>query len=948
MIQRVKQVELSQSSLSIPDGGTATLTASVLPANATNPALEWTVSDPNIVYCEDGLLTAMNPGTTLVTVRSMDDPSIYAACEVTVRIPVETVSLNRTEITLTPGQSFRLTPDFLPTNASARYIDRWLSVDSFVATVKDGLVTAVKAGTTYVTAYTIDKVYATCKVNVVVPASGISLDRTEYILNSSTGGQLNASIYPANTTETIRWTSSDPDIVCVYSDGSFLARRIGTATITASSSSGSYSASCKVTVVSFAHADISFDDDLVLPGNSTTCRLELHGGYAPYNVTLQLERVSDGSEVFSQSWSNVYGLSLSAVLPILETGEYRATAAIKDVTGFKTSSTKSLTVGKRVSIAKVSLPSNAYLNTNYAYKFTAIPQDGVAPYTVRMELCREANPHSPMQDRTFRNCTSGQEIVYEPYFGYSGSFFVRATVTDAIGDTFSMDSDVFTVLDIPVRYITPSASQITVNKGDVFDIRVSVSPSDATDKRVLMNLSSSRVLNWQTCFESDVYRFEAQRGGSCTLTFSSYDRSVCAVVNVTVVEEPKPVTVIVIGPPESTEEEKATIEQVRQEEERRREDREQNDQEEQTTTEVIITGGETKHFDSGNTVYTYDEFPNIIQPQLSVVKLGTKILCYPIGSSSIIPYADKGLNQRGDINGPRDNATIYATDRLEILDIGLTGGIYWAKVTYPAGSTRKTAYIDMWDVIYGTQSETKNASVAFCLSSKCGGAKDGGYVEKGLPMYLLYKDGSNCQIMIPQTDGTYIIGWCTRDEYDGKIKAFDPVWPCANTYRITTLYRYSHHADSKIAGKVHSCRFKNGIDISGDYGEKVLAVESGTVIYASDTNSAARGFGNYIKIRHDNGMVSLYAHLSKVYVTEGQRVYPGMEIGAVGNSGGVETHLHFELAIDDKGGAEGDPWATYYRDKYRSKIHYAPSTYASYSANPKAVIDWIKANGILD
>ena len=105
-------------------------------------------------------------------------------------------------------------------------------------------------------------------------------------------------------------------------------------------------------------------------------------------------------------------------------------------------------------------------------------------------------------------------------------------------------------------------------------------------------------------------------------------------------------------------------------------------------------------------------------------------------------------------------------------------------------------------------------------------------------------------------------------------------------------------------------------------GEEVLAVESGTVICSEYSKST--GFGNWIMIRHNNGMVSLYAHLSSRNVNTGATVCKGQMIGRVGNTSAKFTnmgyHLHFELALENKGNAPGDAWANYYKSKYGDKV----------------------------
>ncbi|HJX62274.1 MAG TPA: M23 family metallopeptidase [Dehalococcoidia bacterium] len=95
------------------------------------------------------------------------------------------------------------------------------------------------------------------------------------------------------------------------------------------------------------------------------------------------------------------------------------------------------------------------------------------------------------------------------------------------------------------------------------------------------------------------------------------------------------------------------------------------------------------------------------------------------------------------------------------------------------------------------------------------------------------------------------------------------------------------------------------IDQTYNYGGPVAAAAPGQVVLASD--GYGYGYGNYVVIRHDNGYETLYAHLSAIYVSQGQYVSQGEAIGAVGSTGySTGPHLHFEVHV---GGATVDPLA---------------------------------------
>jgi len=93
-------------------------------------------------------------------------------------------------------------------------------------------------------------------------------------------------------------------------------------------------------------------------------------------------------------------------------------------------------------------------------------------------------------------------------------------------------------------------------------------------------------------------------------------------------------------------------------------------------------------------------------------------------------------------------------------------------------------------------------------------------------------------------------------------------------------------------------RFHSGIDFGADYGSLVYASERGRVIYADWYG----GYGNAVIIDHGNGMTTLYAHCSELYVKDGDMVEKGQPISAVGSTGfSTGPHLHFELR------ANGEP-----------------------------------------
>lgn len=90
-------------------------------------------------------------------------------------------------------------------------------------------------------------------------------------------------------------------------------------------------------------------------------------------------------------------------------------------------------------------------------------------------------------------------------------------------------------------------------------------------------------------------------------------------------------------------------------------------------------------------------------------------------------------------------------------------------------------------------------------------------------------------------------------------------------------------------------KFHCGVDLKADTGTPVLAFASGTVDYIGESDI----YGQYLQLRHGNGVTSFYAHCSKLCVQQGQKVTVGEKVAESGATGEVTgPHLHFEMKKD--------------------------------------------------
>ena len=120
------------------------------------------------------------------------------------------------------------------------------------------------------------------------------------------------------------------------------------------------------------------------------------------------------------------------------------------------------------------------------------------------------------------------------------------------------------------------------------------------------------------------------------------------------------------------------------------------------------------------------------------------------------------------------------------------------------------------------------------------------------------------------------------------------IWPVDSDCYLTSFYG---RRSVRIGSSNHQ-----GLDMASYQGSPIYAADGGVVIYADSYG----GFGNMVKIEHDNGDVTYYAHCNRLLVSEGDIVAQGdqiAEMGSTGVSSGV--HLHFEYHPD--GGSSADP-----------------------------------------
>lgn len=266
----VTGISLDKNNIDLSVGSRGQLCVDVLPADATNREVVWSSSDESVAKVIDegnGIILAAGEGTATITVTSIVNPQASASCVVTVSakqgggVAVTGITLNQSSLALTVGSQQTLSATVQPSNAADQTL-LWLSSDTSIATVRDGIVTAISAGTAVITVETADGGYtATCTVAVHnIKVSGVVLNKTELSIAAGGKQQLTAIVSPVDAFDkSVVWSSSNAQVATVDSVGNVTAVGAGTAIITVTTTDGGFTAQCTVTVSAGSPTSVSIN-----------------------------------------------------------------------------------------------------------------------------------------------------------------------------------------------------------------------------------------------------------------------------------------------------------------------------------------------------------------------------------------------------------------------------------------------------------------------------------------------------------------------------------------------------------------------------------------------------------------------------------------------------------------------------------------------------------------
>ncbi|MHB8128838.1 MAG: Ig-like domain-containing protein [Mobilitalea sp.] len=252
--EAVTTIKLDYETYSLGINKTVTLKATVTTETATNPKVTWTSSNTKVLTVnKKGKVTGIKIGYATITATAQDGSEVEATCEIRVVTPVGSITVDKAYMAMLVGDSKPLKVTIRPSNSTYRKA-KWTSSDESIAIVdEDGVVTALKAGSTTIIAEAKDNSgkKAICYVAVRdrLPSTGITLMDKKLTMVPGEEKAVQVVLNPAASTDSFSWSTDNAAVAKVDKrTGKITARATGTANVTVMTDSGK-TAVIEVTVI---------------------------------------------------------------------------------------------------------------------------------------------------------------------------------------------------------------------------------------------------------------------------------------------------------------------------------------------------------------------------------------------------------------------------------------------------------------------------------------------------------------------------------------------------------------------------------------------------------------------------------------------------------------------------------------------------------------------------
>ncbi len=465
----VAGLRLSVSSASVYVGTKGTLIADIYPSTATNKSVKWTSSNPSAVTVSSkGVVECVGAGEAVITCTTVDG-GYNAYCTIKVFAKPTSVKLNKTSASLYVTQSTKLTATVLPSNAHNKNVT-WTSSNSKVAVVdKTGKVTAVGSGSAVITAKTVlGGIEAKCTITVLkkVEVTSLALSRAQGTVVKGGTYRITCAVFPENATfKGVTWTSSNTKVLTIDKDGIVKAVGAGKATITCRSvDNPRVIATCNVTVIVKA----------------TGVKLNYTKGsvYVGYTGTLTSTVLPSDATNKKVTWSTsnkaVATVDQNGKVTGVKTGTAVITCTTKDG-GFKASCTVTVKPVVKVTSVTLSKKSGTMYAGTYGQLTATVKPDNAS---IKKVLWHSSDTS------VVKVSASGRVLAVKP-----GTAVITCSSYEG-GKSATCTVKVVAVKPTSVKLNTSGGK---MNYGKTYQLKATVYPENATDKRVTWTSSNPKV-----------------------------------------------------------------------------------------------------------------------------------------------------------------------------------------------------------------------------------------------------------------------------------------------------------------------------------------------------------------------------------------------------------------------------------------------------------------------
>lgn len=464
----VNKIELDKSQISIVEGESETITAAISPSNATNSNIVWSSSDESVATVSNGVVTAVSAGSAEIKVSSEDGNAI-ATCNVNVekKYALEKISFESSKLTIDAGSTANIKVLYTPENATYKNVT-WKSSRPAVATVENGTVKGISAGTSVITATSEDGGFkATCIVTVVQPVkvTGITLDKStaDIILNNTE--TLVATISPTDATnKNVIWKSDNANIASVE-NGMVSAKSVGTTKVYAISEDGEYKAECIIKVLPIPVTGITLD--------KTELSLNI-GSTSKVNATVLPENAENKNVSWTSSNTDVADVDSNGNITAKSIGntEIKAETEIGGYTAICKVSVLPINVsGIALSSSEVSLAEKATTTIS-----ATITPENATDKTVIWSSNNEKV--ATVTNGVITGISEGTAVIIAKTNDGNYTAYCAVTVTAA---------------KVSVKSISLNQSSLTIVEGYTDTISASIKPENATNQNVLWSSNNKNV-----------------------------------------------------------------------------------------------------------------------------------------------------------------------------------------------------------------------------------------------------------------------------------------------------------------------------------------------------------------------------------------------------------------------------------------------------------------------